>query len=155
MNPWKKTILLAKFKKYWEPIMMVKSKGETERLFDYNNLVIKKILTTENLISYFEGNKINKQYILNEDIYDIIQQEKTKLKIKEIEPQKELIEEDSDTVSSESTDSSVRTDSDNDLFIKEDELEELKKLNKTICYQKEISIEIYLIFFFQTIIKLS
>jgi hypothetical protein len=131
MNPWKKTILLAKFKKYWEPIMMVKSKGETERLFDYNNLVIKKILTTENLISYFEGNKINKQYILNEDIYDIIQQEKTKLKIKEIEPQKELIEEDSDTVSSESTDSSVRTDSDNDVFIKEDELEELKKLNKT------------------------
>lgn len=125
MNPWKKTILLAKFKKYWEPIMMVKNKGETERLFDYNNSVIKKILTTDNLIKYYEGTKINKQYILNDDVYDIVQQEKTKLKIKEPEQPAELIEEDSDT------DSSVHTDSNEDVFTKEDELEELKKLNKT------------------------
>ena len=131
MNPWKKTILLAKFKKHWEPIMMVKIKGETERLFDYNNLTIKKILTTNNLINYFEGEKINKQFILNDDIYSIVQQEKSKLKVKEpviqdLKESKELIEDDPDT------ESSVKTDSDkNDVFTDEDAIEELKKLNKT------------------------
>lgn len=130
MNPWKKTILLAKFKKNWEPIMMVKIKGETERLFDYNNITIKKIITSKN-ISYFEGDKINKCFILNEDIYSIVQQEQTKLNIKESiknnEKTTELIE---DSLS----DSSVKTDSDSDIddvFSNEDKLEELKKLNKT------------------------
>jgi hypothetical protein len=83
LNPWKKTILLAKYKKYWEPILMIKIKGETERLFDYNNSTIKKILTTTKLVSYFEGEKINKEFILNDDIFFIIQQEKSKLKINE------------------------------------------------------------------------
>jgi hypothetical protein len=131
MNPWKKTILLAKFKKYWEPIMMVKIKGEIDRLFDYNNSTIKKILTTEN-ISYFEGDKINKQFILNDDVYSIVQQEKSILKVKEPivedlkESQtKELIDEDSDT------DSSVKTNDEADVFTDEDEFEKLKKLNKT------------------------
>ena len=137
LNPWKKTILLAKFKKYWEPILMIKIKGETERLFDYNNLTIKKILTTTKLVSYFEGEKINKEFILNDDIFFIIQQEKSKLSekskdfldnkpvIKEIQT-KELINEVSDI------ESSVKTNSDeNNLFTDEDKLEELKKLNKS------------------------
>ena len=57
MNPWKQTILLSKFKNYWEPIMMIKNKSETKRLFDYNDNVIKKILHTDNLIEYYEKNK--------------------------------------------------------------------------------------------------
>ena len=131
MNPWKKTLLLAKFKNYWEPIMMVKVKGETEKLFDYNNTVIKKILTTNDLVKYFEGDKINKEHIINEDIYEIIQQEKLKLNIKDNKQEtkelinKELIEDDS-----EFSDSSVKTN-DTDLFVKEDDIEEYKKLNKT------------------------
>lgn len=130
LNPWKKTILLAKFKKYWEPILMIKIKGETERLFDYNNSTIKKILTTTNLVSYFESEKINKEFILNDDVFLIIQQEKSKLKInkpviKETHPT-ELINEVSDI------ESSVKTNSDeNNVFTDEDKLEELKKLNKT------------------------
>jgi hypothetical protein len=124
MNPLKKTILLAKFKNQWEPIMMIKIKGETERLFDFNNSTIKKMLTTHNLISYFDGEMVNKHFILNEDIYSIAQQEKIKLKVKE-PPSKEVINNDSDS------DSSVKTNSDeNDVFITEDELEKLRKLSK-------------------------
>jgi len=140
MNPWKKTLLLSKFKKYWEPIMMVKIKGEIERLFDYNNSTIKKILTTENFVSYLEGDKINKQYILNDDVYSIIQQEKLKLKINQQEDlvktqQEDLVKtQQEDPVKTqlieEDSDSSVKTES-NDVFTDEDELEELKKLNKT------------------------
>lgn len=126
MNPLKKTILLAKFKNQWEPIIMIKIKGETERLFDFNNLTIKKILTTDNLISYFEGKIANKQFVLNEDVYLIARQEKTKLKIKET-ASKQVINNDSAY-----SESSVKTNSDeNDVFITEDELEKLKKLNKT------------------------
>lgn len=122
MNPWKKTLLLAKYKKHWEPIMMVKQKGETERLFDFNNLAIRKILTTLNDLGYFEGDKIDKQYILNNDVYSVVQQEKNKLKIKDPEPDIPEI----------NSDSSVKTDSEvNSIFTNEDELEEFKKLNKT------------------------
>jgi hypothetical protein len=110
MNPYKKTILLAKFEKNWEPILMTKNNNDSDRLFDYNNPIINKILSTENLVSYFENEKNNKQYILNDNINLIIQKEKSKLKIND------LIEEDSE--SSVKTDSDVVTD-------------EIKKLNKT------------------------
>jgi hypothetical protein len=168
MNPWKKTILLAKFKNYWEPIIMIKIKGETEKLFDYNNIIIKKILTTNNLINYFEGDKINKQFILNEDVYSIIHQEKLKTNIKQndikqndikqndikqndikqndIKQNEKLntnslddlssVKTDTDDLSSVKTDtddlSSVKTDTDNNtIFINNNEIEELKKLNKS------------------------
>ena len=121
MNPWKKTILLAKFNKYWEPIMMVKNKGKTEKLFDYNNLIIKKILTLGN-ISYFEGNKINKQFILNNDIDSIIQQEKTKLKVNE-----DTVNE--DTVTEDIVNKDIVTE--DNIFINKNYFEELNKLNKT------------------------
>lgn len=117
MNPYKKTILLAKFEKYWEPIIMIKNNDDSDRLFDYNNPIINKILSTENLVSYFENEKINKQYILNNNINSIIQKEKIKLKIND------LIEEDSE--------SSVKTDSDILTDNSENEIEKLKKLNKT------------------------
>lgn len=124
MNPWKKTILLAKYKKFWEPIMMVKSKGETKRLFDYNNQIIRKILTTENLIKYYQAEITNKEYILNDDIYSIIDSEKKKLNIVVVNNKPNLIETDSE--------SSVKTEgSESNIFIKNDELEEYKKLNKT------------------------
>ena len=131
MNPWKKTLLFAKFNKHWEPIIMVKNKGDTERLFDYNNLTIKKILNTNNLISYFENEKINKQFILDEDIYSILQQEKKNILIKNKLNKSNDTESEQKDIESEQKDSSelsIKTDSDE---INNEELLEFKKLNKT------------------------
>lgn len=118
MNPWKQTILLSKFKNYWEPIMMVKNKSETQRLFDYNDNVIKKIIHTENLIEYFEKNKSDKEFMFIDNINDVLLIEKKKLKI----PETQLIED---------SDSSVKTDDENNVFVKKEELEKINKLNKS------------------------
>ncbi len=133
MNPWKQNLLLAKFKNYWEPIMMVKNKGETQRLFDYNDNIIKKILNTEDLVEYYEKDKTEKDFMFIDNINDLISIEKKKLKVIEPEPKieikiqskSELIEDSSDT------ESSVKTDEDENVFVKEDELENIKKLNKS------------------------
>lgn len=125
MNPWKQTLLLTKFKTYWEPLMMVKNKGETQRLFDYNDNVIKKILQTDKLIEYYEKDKLDKDFMFIDNINDLITIEKKKLNIIDPEPQAELIEDSSDS------DSSVKTDDETNLFVKEDELENIKKLNKS------------------------
>lgn len=118
MNPWKQTILLSKFKNYWEPIMMVKNKSETQRLFDYNDNIIKKIIHTENLIEYFEKNKTDKEFMFIGNINDVLLIEKKKLKIEEIQ----LIDD---------SESSVKTDDENNFFVKKDELEKISKLNKS------------------------
>lgn len=118
MNPWKQTILLSKFKNYWEPIMMVKNKSETQRLFDYNDNIIKKIINTENLVECFEKNKNDKEFMFLSNINDVLVIEKKKLKI----PEPQLIED---------SDSSVKTDDENNIFVKKDELEKIGKLNKS------------------------
>ena len=58
LNPWKQTIILSNYDNYWEPVMMLNTKNEVQRLFDYNNVVIKKILYTNNLIIYNSSDKI-------------------------------------------------------------------------------------------------
>ena len=58
MNPWKQILLLAKYDNFWEPIMNTTSKGDTQRLFDYNNIILKKFLYTKDLIIYNSPNKI-------------------------------------------------------------------------------------------------
>lgn len=125
MNPWKQSILLANYDICWEPIMCLKSKGSVSRLFDYNHIVFKKLLYLEN-IEYLNGNSIGKEYIYIDNISDVIKHEKQKLKI---EVKELLIESESDT------DSSVHTDDleeeSNKYFVKADDLEEFKKLNKT------------------------
>jgi hypothetical protein len=118
MNPWKQTLLLSKFKNYWEPIMMIKNKSETKRVFDYNDNVIKKIIQTENLIEYFEKNKTDKEFMYISNINDVLSIEKKKLKI----PETQLIED---------SDSSVKTDDEDNIFVKKDELEKIGKLNKS------------------------
>lgn len=118
MNPWKQTFLLSKFKNIWEPIMMVKNKSETQRLFDYNDNVIKKIIQTDNLIEYFEKNKIEKEFMFINNINDIILIEKKKLKINE-------------TPLLEDSESSVKTDDEDNVFVKNEELEKINKLNKS------------------------
>ncbi len=125
MNPWKQSIFLATHGVYWEPIMCLKSKGNVARLFDFNNVVFKKLLYSDK-ITYFDGDKIGKEYIFMDNITDVLKQERQKLGL---DVSKLLIEENEDE-----TDSSVHTDDDeesNSYFVKADELEEIKKLNKT------------------------
>ena len=69
LNPWKPTLLLAQYGVNWEPIMNIKSKGTTQRTFDYNDSIMRKIL--ENLNFY-------------DDINEIVSQEKKKLKNKNV-----------------------------------------------------------------------
>jgi hypothetical protein len=128
MNPWKKTVMLAKFNNFWEPIMLIKQKGIIERLFDYNDSTIKKIINIDNLIKYFEGDTIKKHYIIETNINTILQEEKNKLNLndektleKSINKNIELIEEINETSD---------TTKDDNIFIN-NELAELKKLNKT------------------------
>ena len=76
MNPWKTILLLSKYDNLWEPIMLNNSKGETQRLFDFNNVIIKKILYTSNLIKYFSEDKI---FNISNDINYIIENENSKI----------------------------------------------------------------------------
>ena len=76
MNPWKQILLLSKYDNLWEPIMLNNSKGETQRLFDYNNQIIKKILYTNELIFYNSEDKI---FNITGDINYVIENENFKI----------------------------------------------------------------------------
>jgi hypothetical protein len=76
MNPWKQILLLSKYDNLWEPIMLNNSKGETQRLFDYNNQIIKKILYTNELIVYNSEDKI---FSITSDINYVIENENFKV----------------------------------------------------------------------------
>jgi hypothetical protein len=67
--------------------MCIKSKGEVERLFDYNNIIFKKIIMSDNIETF------NKQYDYIDNIDDIVILEKNKLKIND-----ELLINDSESV---------------------------------------------------------
>jgi hypothetical protein len=139
MNPLKQTLLFSKYSSFWEPIMLIKSKGNTQRLFDINDNIIKKIFYNES-IKYFPHDQIQKDFIVFNNIDDIIQLEKTKLKISEVTKKLDDPVENNDSDSeSESSESSVKTDSDQDIFIENDEYEEIKQLNKTKMNKMKIA----------------
>jgi len=133
MNPWKQTLLFAKFENMWEPIMLIKPKGEIQRTFDYNNINVKKILFTPELIKYYNGDKINKEYIYIDDISDIVKIENPSVD------------------NNNDSDSSVKTDVEpayNDLNktklnkMKVKELEDIVKSLKIIIEAKRITKQI-------------
>lgn len=115
MNPWKQTILLAQSDVFWEPIMLTKPKGDIQRLFDYNNMCIKKLLTTDityyNNIKNNKNNNIKKDFMYIDNIYDVVSIEKQSL----FGTKKDI----------DDSDSSVKTDEDDEI------LSELKNMNKT------------------------
>lgn len=76
MNPWKQILILSKYDNLWEPIMLNNSKGDTQRLFDYNNPIIKKILYTPNLIVYTSVDKI---FSITSDINYVIENENSRI----------------------------------------------------------------------------
>jgi len=106
---------------------MIKPKGKTQRLFNNNDLVMKRILTAENLVKYYDGEKANKEfdYILN--VMDVVEIERVKLVKQELPELKITI------ANTGVIDVDVVEDVDvkNDIFIKHDENEEIKKLNKS------------------------
>jgi predicted ATP-grasp superfamily ATP-dependent carboligase len=63
MNPWNKTVLFSKYNNVWEPIMLHNDNNIIKKIFDYNDDIIKKILT-ENSISYYEKKK---DFIFNDN----------------------------------------------------------------------------------------
>jgi hypothetical protein len=132
MNPWKQSIFLANYNIEWEPIMCLKSKGSITRLFDFNHINFKKIMYM-NDITYLDGDKINKKYIYMDNINDVIQQEK---KILGFDIKNLLIDDNE-------SDSSVcinKTEEDTTgFFIKNDELDEIKQLNKTKINKMKVS----------------
>ena len=133
MNPWKQTLLFAKFENMWEPIMLIKGKGEIQRTFDYNNINVKKILFIPDLVKYYNGDKINKDYIYIDDISDVVKIENPSVD------------------NNNDSDSSVKTDVEpayNDLNktklnkMKVKELEDIVKSLKIIIEAKRITKQI-------------
>jgi hypothetical protein len=120
INPFKQFLLFAKHNIFWEPIMLTKSKGVIQRLFTYNDVIIKKILT-ENQIEYLDGNIINKTYTFSNNFVSIIQQEKNKICPTILLSSTENTE--------ESENNSVHTES--DIFIESDINNDIKGINKT------------------------
>ena len=71
MNPWRPFLLFAKNNFNWEPI-----RNQDKKFFSYNDVVIKKILTNSNVeIKYYDGNIIKKDFILVDNINEIINEE--------------------------------------------------------------------------------
>jgi hypothetical protein len=132
MNPWKQSLLLANDDMFWEPIMCIKSKGTIIRLFDYNSQTFKKIINTNNLISYLNASICGKDFMCINNLSDIIEIERKKINITD-KKNKLLLDNDSD--------SSVHTDDDIDdnkivnIFIKD----EFYGLNKTTMTKMRIS----------------
>ena len=107
MNPWKQSLLLAQSNDFFEPIMCIKSKGDIDRLFDFNNIIFKKIIVSETIETF------NKEFSYYDSINDIVTIEKSKLKIND-----DLLINDSD---------SVYTD---EIFINNDIYDEIKSMSK-------------------------
>jgi hypothetical protein len=63
MNPWNKTVLFSKYNNVWEPIMLQTENNIIKKIFDYNDDIIKKILTGNNII-YYENKK---DFIFNDN----------------------------------------------------------------------------------------
>ncbi len=87
-NPWKPTLLFAKYNEWWEPIIY---ELKTKRTFSYNDVQIKKLLM-ESKIEYYCKDIIKKNFKMNDNINNII----NKLKPKEPE-QVDEVEENNNT----------------------------------------------------------
>jgi hypothetical protein len=125
LNPWKQSILLANYNTIYEPIMEIEAKGDIKKLFNYNDTYFKKILNT-NDIKYLNHDIINKKFEFTTDINKIIEREKINLimsKKNKMNASIELLTSDNTIV--------ISNDNSNSLFIKQEELDLIKTLNKT------------------------
>jgi hypothetical protein len=125
LNPWKESILLANYNTIYEPIMEIDSKGDIKKLFNYNNTYFKKILNM-NDIKYLNHDTINKKFEFTTDINKIIEKEKISL----VMTKKNKINVPIELLTTDDKDIIPVEDSSN-LFIKQEELDLIKTLNKT------------------------
>lgn len=135
MDPWKPTLLFAKYEHNWEPI-----RNNEKKMFSYNDPVIKKILNSDIQIKYFDGCLIKKEFSLLDNLNEIIDDMTTNNTIKNVSTEK--LE---DINESPGEDNS---DSDNKIFIKKDTKEILteSKMNKMtkeqlIDYLKKLDVK--------------
>jgi hypothetical protein len=84
-NPWKPTLVFAKYNEWWEPIIC---ELKTKRTFSYNDCQIKKLLT-ESKIEYYHKDIIKKEFKMNDNINNIIN---------ELKPKETELEVDGDTL---------------------------------------------------------
>ena len=73
-NPWIPSIILAKYKDYWEPIS-----NENSKVFNLNDNCIKKILNEDLL--YYSSDYLANDFTLVDNISEILQNIKKKTKI--------------------------------------------------------------------------
>ena len=125
LNPWKESILLANYNTIYEPIMEIDSKGDIKKLFNYNDTYFKKILNM-NDIKYLNHDTINKKFEFTTDINKIIEKEKISL----VMTKKNKINVPIELLTTDDKDIIPVEDSSN-LFIKQEELDLIKTLNKT------------------------
>jgi len=133
MNPWKPFLLFAKSNNNWEPI-----RNQEKKLFSYNDLIIKKALSSPNIeIKYYNNNIIKKDYFLLDNINEIIANEFSK---KNLQMTDEEIE---DTVenTSEINKTFIKniTINKNKLnkMTKDEIINYMKELNKNIIHNKK------------------
>lgn len=77
MNPWKQTLLLSRTDNIWHPIMLQVENNNIIKIFDYNNEYVRLLLDCDP--TYYEGNKISKNFIIYKNINDIIKLEKANI----------------------------------------------------------------------------
>ena len=80
-NPWKPTLLFAKYNDWWEPIIY---EVKTKRTFSYNDIQIKKLLT-ESQIEYYCKDIIKKDFIMDDNINNIINELKPEQRPEEVD----------------------------------------------------------------------
>jgi len=138
MNPWKPFFMFAKSNNIWEPI-----RNQEKKLFSYNDVIIKKILSSQNIeIKYYDNTIIKKDYFLLDNINEIISNNFSE-KNEEPSDDSEVIEDSQDTEDKIKIDNTfiktVNTINKTKLnkMTKEEIIEYMKNLNKNINITKK------------------
>jgi hypothetical protein len=67
INIYKETILLAVFDNLWEPLISINI-GTIQKIFTYNDIIIKNLIIIKNEIIYFDENNENKLFSFDEKV---------------------------------------------------------------------------------------
>lgn len=122
MNPWRPFLLFAKQDNNWEPIRTSENK-----FFDYNDNIIKKILSTSE-IKYYDNGIINKDYILVDNLNEIMNDYNVT----------NTINDSSNSMDSENTKTFIKKDVKNNLS--QNKLNKMTK-DELITYMKSLNLK--------------
>ena len=85
MNPWRPFLLFAKNESNWEPI-----RNQEKKYFSYNDVFIKKILAGNQIvIKYYDGAIIKKDFVLVDNINEIMDEEFKDLEVQQLDSSEE------------------------------------------------------------------